>query len=320
MLGIDVSKATLSCTLLDPATRQKRWHKEVMNTPAGIAQLLKHTPCDAPWVLEPTGRYSQSVARAARDAGRDVRLAPPKKAQLFLQSVQSRAKTDKLDAGGLALYGLSCPLAPYPLKSDMQDELDQLLLARKGLSQSLCELQARQKELPRAAAALAPAVAALQVQLKAVDRQIATLTKAPELKAMRELQKVPGIGPVVAATLVSRLTARSFSHSDQFVAYCGLDVRVRQSGQKSGELGLSKQGEAELRRLLYLAAQASLRAKDSPFTAHYEREGAKGLSTMAALCAVARKLARLAWSLVTHGTAYDPERIYQQPKKSPPTP
>jgi transposase len=98
-----------------------------------------------------------------------MRLAQPKKAQLFLQSVQSRAKTDKLDAYGLALYGLSCDLKPYPLKSAMQEELDQLLLARRGLSQSLCELQPRQRELPRAADALAPAVEALQAQLKVVD-------------------------------------------------------------------------------------------------------------------------------------------------------
>jgi transposase len=107
MLGIDVSKESLSCTLLNPTTRQKQWHKEVHNTPAGWKLLLKHTPAAVPWVLEPTGRYSQDVARAARVAGRDVRLAQPKKAQLFLQSVQSRAKTDKLDAHGLALYGLS---------------------------------------------------------------------------------------------------------------------------------------------------------------------------------------------------------------------
>lgn len=196
MLGIDVSKETLSCTLIDGTTRQKTWHKEVKNAPAGWKQLLQMTPSCVPWVLEPTGRYSQDVARAAREAGRDVRLAQPKKAQLFLKSVQSRAKTDKLDATGLAHYGLSCDLAPYPLKSAGalragQEELDQLLSARRGLSQSLCELQARQRELPRAARALAPAVIALQEQLKVVDRQIATLTKAPELSAVKELQKVP---------------------------------------------------------------------------------------------------------------------------------
>ncbi len=226
MLGIDVSKDTLSCTLLEADTRRPLWHKEVKNTSAGWNQLLRHTPEAAAWILEPTGRYSQDVARAAREAGRDVRLAQPKKAQLFLKSVQSRAKTDKLDAAGLALYGLCCELKPYPLKSAGalgagQEELDQLLSARKGLSQSVCELQARQHELPRAATTLQPAVLALQEQIRAADRQIKELTTAPEMAAVKELQKVPGIGPVIASTLVSRLTARSFGHSDQFVAYCG---------------------------------------------------------------------------------------------------
>jgi len=312
VLGIDVSKDILACTLIDAKTRQKRWHREVANSATGWKQLLQHTCATAPWVLEPTGRYSQEVARAAREAGRQVLLAQPRKAQFFLRSVQSRAKTDKLDSAGLALYGLCCELSPYPLKSEMQDELDQLLLVRKGFSQSLREWQARQKELPRAAASLEPAIEALQQQLKELDRRIAALTRAPEMTAVQELQKVPGIGPVVAATLVSRLTARSFSHSDQFVAYCGLDIRVRQSGKKSGQLGLSKQGEAELRRLLYLAAQASLRAKDTPFAAQYERERAKGLASTAALCAIARKMARLAWSIVTHGSSYDPHRVYKQ--------
>ncbi len=139
-------------------------------------------------------------------------------------------------------------------------------------------------------------------QRTALDQQIAELTKTTaSLAVVSELQKVPGIGPVTAATLASRLSSRHFTHSDQFVAYCGLDVAIRQSGKKYGQLGLTKQGDGKLRRLLYLAAQANLRSKNSPFKAHYERERAKGLSSTAALCAVARKLARLSWSLVTHG-------------------
>ena len=55
ILGIDVSKDTLSCTLLDATTRQQRWHKEVRNVAAGWKQLLYHTPPAAPWVLEPMG-------------------------------------------------------------------------------------------------------------------------------------------------------------------------------------------------------------------------------------------------------------------------
>ncbi len=317
MLGIDVSKDTLSCALIDPTSRKVQWQKVVKNTTQGWKQLLKATPGQVPWVLEPTGRYGQGVARFARDAGRDVRLAQPKKAQYFLKSVQDRAKTDTLDAVGLALYGLAFNLAPYPLKSDMHEEIDQMLLARKGMSQSLMELRARQKELPRAAQALEPAIAALKEQLAVVDKQIAGLNKTPEMKAVEKLKEVPGIGQVTATTVASCLTSRQFTHPDQFVAYCGLDIRIRQSGRKNGQMGLSKQGESELRRLLYLAAQSSLRVKGSPFKEHYDRERAKGLPSTAALCAVARKMARLCWSMVHNGSSYDADRVYRQGERNP---
>ena len=134
---------------------------------------------------------------------------------------------------------------------------------------------------------------------------------------MARLQQVPGIGPVTAARVAARLAASEFTHSDQFVAFIGLDIRVRQSGQRKGHQGLTKQGDAELRRLFYLCAQATLRARESPFVAQYEREQQKGLAKTAALCAVARKLARLCWSLARHGSDYDPTRVYRDSRLPP---
>jgi transposase len=313
MLGIDVSKDTLACTLFDPQTQKPLWSRTVANTSAGVARLLKQTPDDSPWALEPTGRYSLLAATRAQQAGRSVLLAQPKRARDFLRSIQSRAKTDVLDSHGIGLFALCRPLPPYPLKSIAVEQLDQLLSARKALSASLASFQLQARELAHAAHTLEPVIAALQAQKEAVDKQIAQHTVAQEeFSIATELEKVPGFGPVTAATLASRLAARPFSHSDAFVAYCGLDVGVRQSGKKNGQTGLTKQGDGELRRLLYLAAQSNLRSKNSPFKAQYERERAKGLSTTAALCAVARKLARLAWSLHKHGTSYDPNRVHQQ--------
>ena len=72
MLGIDVSKDTLACTLFDPNTHKPLWNKNFPNTRQGIARLLKQTPVDCPWALEPTGRYSTAPATFARQAGRSV--------------------------------------------------------------------------------------------------------------------------------------------------------------------------------------------------------------------------------------------------------
>ena len=315
MLGIDVSKDTLHCTLLDPTTRQVKWSRVYANTSAGHKALLRVTDPACSWALEPTGSYSTQVVKAARAHGRDVRLAEPRRAKRFLQSHSPRAKCDRLDSVGLGLYALCCELPLYPLKSEAVEQLDQLLKARKGLGGALQQLQAQERVLPHAKAALEPAIHALLAQQKQLDGQIKALTHsapAPSLACVQELQKVPGIGAVTAATVAACLADRCFARSDAFVAYCGLDVAVRQSGHKHGNAGLSKHGDAELRRLFYLAAQANLRVKDSPFKAHYDRERTKGLSSTAALCAVARKLARLCWSLVHHKQTYDPARVYTQ--------
>lgn len=317
MLGIDVSKETLACTLFDPATQKPLWSRTVPNTPSGVNRLLKQTPPESPWALEPTGRYSLLAAVGAHQAGRIVLLAQPKKARHFLRSIQTRAKTDALDSHGIGLFALCRPLPAYPLKSEAVEQLDQLLSVRKSLSASLASFGLQARELSHAAAALEPVIAALQAQKEEVDQQIVQLTATQEeFSIAAELEKVPGFGKVTAATLASRLAGHTFGHSDQFVAYCGLDVGVRQSGKKNGHTGLTKQGDGELRRLLYLAAQSNLRSKNSPFKAQYEKERSKGLSSTAALCAVARKLARLAWSLHKHRTPYDPNRVYQQNQAS----
>jgi len=313
MVGIDVSKDTLQCALLRYGTDAPLWEMTVANSTEGIAALVQRVPKDARWVVEPTGRYSLLVVQNAQQLDRRVLLAQPRKAKSFLASVQSRAKTDKLDARGLARYALSQPLCAYPLKSVVIDEIDQLLTARKGVSHSLSSLRQRAQELPAARQALAPVLDSLARQLKELDRQIASRVKdAPAMAVSKRLQKVPGIGPVTSVALTSRLSGRSFSHPDKFVAYIGLDVGVVQSGKCQGERGLTKQGDAELRRLLYLAAQSNLRTKDSPFKAQYEREIGKGLSKTAALNAVARKLAKVCWSLHQHNADYVPERVNRQ--------
>lgn len=319
MLGIDVSKATLACTLLDPATHAVRWERTVPNTPRGVTQLLEAVPPTCPWVLEPTGRYSTAVAAQGTTAGRPVLVAPPKRAKAFLQAIQGRAKTDRIDSRGLALYALAVPLRPYPVKSADLERVDQLLAARRLISRTIASLTQQRAELPEAAEALDAAIAALRAQRDHLDHQIAEQT-APTgpLPEAPVLDAIPGVGPITAAAVASCLRAKQFTHPDQFVAHLGLDVRVHDSGTRRGRRGLTKQGDAELRRLLFCCAQATLRARRSPFRAQYDRELAKGLSKTAASCVVARKMARVCWSLLRHHTTFDPDRVYCQPPPARP--
>lgn len=312
MLGLDVSKSSLDLALVDPVTRRQISHQKIANDAGSIDALIASTDPAIPWVVEPTGRYSHCVVKLAQGAGRQVLLAGPRAAKLFLKSYSPRAKTDKLDAYGLALFALSRPLPPFTLKSYAVEKLDQLLSARKGLSHSRQRLKLQRLELPHAADALGAAIDAIGEQIVLIDKQIRQHTDSyDEFALVKTLMQVPGIGPVTASAVASRLLSRSFSSPDAFVAYMGLDVAVRDSGRSVGRRKLTKQGDAELRRLLYLAAMANLSCKSSVFKDRYSQERQKGRKTTAALNIIARKIAHVCWALQKHGGPFDPQKVYK---------
>ncbi len=312
MLGIDVSKSKLDSSLVDPISRLPITASLFPNDSSGIDRLLSSTDPKIPWVVEPTGRWSSLVVRQATQAGRKVLMAPTRAAKLFLKSNNPRAKTDKIDAKGLALFGLSRPLSPFPIKSENVEKLDQLLSARKGLSQSRQSLKLQQQELPHAADALGKAIKSIQEQIEELDRAIhKQVTSDPEFSLVQTLMQIPGIGEITASAIASRLISRHFPNPDAFVAYIGLDVGVRNSGQSIGRRKLTKQGDAELRRLLFIAALANLRCKQSVFKDRYHQEIAKGRKSTAALNIIARKIAHICWALKKNPGPFDPTRVYK---------
>lgn len=110
------------------------------------------------------------------------------------------------------------------------EEIDQLLLARRNLSKSRQSLRQSASELPYGRTALDAAADSLSQQIEELDRQIAQKVKDGHIEAAVRLQEVPGVGPVVAAAVAARLEAKQFDRADQFVAYCGLDLSIRDSG------------------------------------------------------------------------------------------
>ena len=314
MLGIDVSKNKLDYCLIDQKKEPVLWG-EVANTPEGIADLLSKIPSDTPIVLESTGRYSLEFVMLARGAGHRVFQALTIDAKSVLRGLNRRAKTDKIDGRGLAIYGVSAEkIRLYPVKDKDVDELDQLLSVRRSLSGSISRFNLQRQSLELAGSTIDGIIATLKTQLKALDKQISEMLKQNKrFEAASRLLEIPGIGPITAASVCSRLEAKRFDHPDQFVAYVGLALKINDSGKRTGHRFLDKNGDAELRRLLYLAAQSNLRVKDSPFKAQYQKHRDKGLASTQALCAVARKLATICWSMHKHGTSYTPERVGTRP-------
>ena len=124
----------------------------------------------------------------------------------------------------------------------------------------------------------------------------------------RRLLTIPGVGPQATLALLAVIGDVSrFGSARQLVAYLGLDPRVRQSGSGEARHGrISKQGPAQARAALVEAAQQAMR-QPGPLRAFGARIRARRGYQVAAV-AVARKLACLAWQLLTKGEDYAFER------------
>jgi len=125
------------------------------------------------------------------------------------------------------------------------------------------------------------------------------------------LQQMPELGTKTIAVLRAELgEVERFACTDQAIAYAGMDIKIKESGQWKGQAKLSKRGSGLLRQMLYLAALRSIHLKGSAFGAYYQHLVERGLAKMSALMAVMRKMVAVATSLMQTGENYDPSKVW----------
>jgi transposase len=296
LCGIDVSKDTLDIATADEITTQ------IPNTPEGISQWLTSLPKGSKIALESTGRYHEAVLDLALGAGFDVYVVNGQQLHHYRQAVGPRAKTDTQDAQLLRRYlchEYGHLTAVNPL-NNQQKRLWQLLKRRAMLIKMRTQLTLPMKGDAELQSISQGIVSELNLAIKKVERLMFALAKAQNWEsAIAHCRSVPGIGPLNALALVTCFHRGTFQRVDQFIAYMGLDVRVRDSGRMRGKRKLTKRGEPEMRRLLYMAAWSF--ARNPKFRPLYEQMRSRGLSSTAAHIAMARKLARIAFALMKKG-------------------
>lgn len=303
-VGVDVSKSELVYSTRTTTPRS------VANSANGISVLLDGLPSDAVIAMEATGRYYLLLADTAHSRGFKVIVHNPKDVNRYAKSVSPRATTDPIMAKVIAEYTDIRDHRPYDPTPSFADALKNLVRTRAGLVKDRISLLNRAAEHTAVAICLDQANKALKESIDKLGEQIAETAKA--IPQYHLLIKVPGFGPLVTAYLIALLSSGTFAKSDSFVAFIGLDLRVRESGKLKGRRKLSKRGDPEARRLLYLAAFAACRVQ-GPFKELYEHYTAKGFSGTEATVFVARKLARTAWAIYKHNQPYVPGRVRNQP-------
>lgn len=295
--GIDVAKDQL--VICHWATEQVL---TLTNQPPAIQAWLDSLHEPVRLALEPTAQYHLPLLAAASASGHSVYLVNPRQLAHYRQAVNVRHKSDPHDAWLLArfLAHEGTTLQSWQPQDPRAQRLWALLQRRATLVQSRQQLQQSFQQVHISIQAL---LTQFQQLLQRLDRQIEALIRAlgwwPDFLRCRS---VPGIGPVTAAALVASYRRGAFAGSDAFVAYLGLDVRLRESGRFKGQRKLTKCGPAELRRLLYCAAHPA--RTHVPFADYYQRQLEHGRSRIAARVALARKLARIAFTLMHHQTSF----------------
>lgn len=147
----------------------------------------------------------------------------------------------------------------------------------------------------------------LERQIADADRRVASLLDG---ELARRLQTIPGVGPSIAATLLSEIGDISrFDDFDQLLAYAGVHPAERSSGTKGASpetsWHMSKAGNAHLRAAAYRMALVGLQ-HNPVIAAHYARKRAAGKSKMNALGHCMRKALAIVWGVWRNGTDFDP--------------
>jgi transposase len=147
----------------------------------------------------------------------------------------------------------------------------------------------------------------LTEQIRLLEREIEQALRSDEVA--ERLLSIPGIGPITASFLCSQVgDVRQYANARDFAAAIGLAPRQHSTGGRTKMLGITKRGDATLRRLLVQCARSVLLRIDKRNDAlsDWARELRLRRHANVVACAVAAKLARIVWAVLARGGLYRP--------------
>lgn len=285
-VGIDVGKA-----MLDVAWYPTGQCARFANTPQGHRALLQAlAPVAVQHIaIEATGGYERGILDALAQAGHCVTRLASHRAAAYARALGRQAKSDTLDAQVLARMASSIPAQPYEPPSAERAELADLLRCRLQLVAQRDDNVRRLKQTRLASArrALQAMIDAAKGQIADLDKQIAAVVVTVDPAS--RLREVPGVGPVTEATLTAYLPELGRLTRQQVAALVGVAPYVDQSGRRDGPRRV-RAGRWIVRRALYMATCAAIRAKGSAIGERYRALRARGKLAKVAIVACMRCL------------------------------
>ena len=288
-IGIDVCKRFLDIHVYPTG---KCWR--VPNTLVGLLSVRSQFPEPAHVkrvILESTGGYEREAALWLGQAGYPVAVINARQGRNFARAMNQQAKTDQVDAQVLALFGDKITPPVRPLASEAQQQLDDLVTRRRQLVDILTAERNRMALLRgKAQANVEGHIEWLAEQIKEQGGEIEAQIQANQ--AWRQTQElvlsVPGVGKVMASTLLSALPELGKLTHKQIATLGGVAPFNYDSGQMRGKRRVSG-GRANVRQVLFMAAMVAVRYNPI-LKEFYERLLQRGKEKKVALVACMHKL------------------------------
>jgi transposase len=289
VVGIDVSKERLDVHV-HPAGESFAVLRNAEGLDALIARIgsLKAQAI----AVEATGGFETVVAASLAGAGLPVIVVNPAQVRAFAQALGKRAKTDPIDAAVIARFVAATKPEIRALPDANTRLLAALVTRRRQIIQMMVAERQREPHLPsrHLKKSVARLLKALEKELNALDQDIDdTVRGSPAWREKEDLLKtVPGVGNIVARTLLAELPELGQLDRRQIASLAGLAPWTRQSGQWRGK-SFTGGGRSSVRAALFLSAMVAAK-HNPPLKAFHQRLIAAGKPKMVALIAVARKL------------------------------
>ncbi|HZG43738.1 MAG TPA: transposase [Longimicrobium sp.] len=287
-VGIDVSQRTL-----DVVVRPTGEYIRVDNNSEGIAQLRQRLLELRPTlvVLEATGGYEREAAIALVLGGMPVAVVNPRQVRDFARSMNRFGKTDRVDAGVIAMFGEKLNPEARGVPEKEVRELDALVTRR----QQLIDMRTAEKNR----AGVAPAsqkprikdhIRYLDAQIDAVNEELESAIQESRVWQARNelLTSVPSVGPVTSSTLIARVPELGRLTGKAIAALIGLAPYAVDSGKYKGQRKIWG-GRADVRTALYMSTISAIRCNPA-IRAHYEQLIGRGKLRKVAIVACMRKL------------------------------
>jgi len=258
--GLDVSKDQLEAYVHPGGARLS-----VTNDRAGHCQLLAWLAEQGVAIVgaEASGGYERDILERVAESGLLALRLNPLRVRRYAEARGRLAKNDRVDAQTIALFMESCPDERAVIPADpTRDRLREHLIVRVQTLDAITALENQVEHLRDRGlrATLRARAEGLRRAVAKLDQRIAEqITAAPNLEALAAcLRSVPGVGPVLTATLLALLPELGRLTRRQIAALAGVAPFDDDSGKRNGPRHIHA-GRAALRKVLYMAALVAKR-------------------------------------------------------------